>query len=124
MITGFDHIVLVVRDVATTVEFYERTLGLRGVEHPPGKWGLAFGSNKISLQPADDPPAKARSTTPGSGNFCVLTDEEATVVASRLLGLGVEVEDGPVEKVGATGRIMSVYFRDPDGNLVEVAQRL
>ena len=124
MITGFDHIVLVVDDVAATVDFYERTLGFRGVEHMPGKWALTFGPNKISLQPASDPPAKARATTPGSGNFCVLTDQSIDEVAAHLLGIGVEIEDGPVEKVGAVGQIMSVYFRDPDGNLVEVSQPL
>ena len=124
MITGFDHIVLVVEDVAATVDFYERTLGMEGVEHTAGKWALTFGTNKISLQPAADPPSKARDTVPGSGNFCVLTDDDIDAVAGHLSGLGVEIEDGPVEKVGATGGIMSVYFRDPDGNLVEVAQPL
>ena len=122
MITGFDHIVLVVDDVAATVSFYERSLGMAGVEHMPGKWALAFGSSKISLQPASDPPPMASATAPGSGNFCVLTDSEIDDVAEHLANLGVEIENGPVRKVGATGPIMSVYFRDPDGNLVEVSQ--
>jgi len=124
MITGFDHIVLVVEDVAATVDFYERTLGFEGIEHMPGKWALRFGSNKISLQPAADPPQKARATTPGSGNFCVLTDDDIERVADHLRSNGVEIEDGPTEKVGAAGQIMSVYFRDPDGNLVEVSKPL
>ena len=122
MITGFDHIVLVVDDVAVTVDFYERALGFEGVEHMPGKWALKFGANKISLQPAADPPPKARATTPGSGNFCVLTDQPIDDVAAHLRSSGIEIEDGPVPKIGATGQIMSVYFRDPDGNLVEVSR--
>ena len=120
-LTGFDHIVLAVDEVSATVEFYQRVLGMTPVEHMPGKWALRFGDHKISLQPADHRPPMAIGTTPGSGNFCVLTDEPVDEVAGRLRTLGIAIESGPVEKVGATGPIMSVYFRDPDGNLVEVA---
>ena len=75
------------------------------VSNCPGKWSLHFGANKISLQDARTAPDIAWDTVPGSGNFCVLTDE-------------------PVEREGATGKILSVYFPDPDGNLVEVSNRL
>ena len=121
MITGFDHIVLAVGDVATTLDFYERALGMTPTEHRPGSFGLTFGSHKISLQPADDLPPIAAGTTPGGANFCVLTDEPIGEFAAHLVAIGVELLEGPVQKVGATGPIVSVYFHDPDGNLIEVA---
>lgn len=120
-VDALDHIVLVVADVARTCDFYERVLGMTPVEHQPGKWALTFGANKISLQPVDDVPPIARGTTPGSGNFCVLTDVPMNEVVAHLAASGIEVVDGPGVRVGATGPILSVYFYDPDGNLVEVS---
>jgi catechol 2,3-dioxygenase-like lactoylglutathione lyase family enzyme len=90
----------------------------------PGKWSLHFGSNKISLQDARSSPDIARETVPGSGNFCVLTNDLVEDVADSLRALEVEIVAGPAERDGATGRIRSVYFRDPDGNLVEVSNRV
>ncbi|HET6821040.1 MAG TPA: VOC family protein [Anaerolineales bacterium] len=124
MITGIDHIVLCVRDVARTITFYEKALGMQPRQERPGKWSLHFGSNKISLQDAMTPPDIARHTVPGSGNFCVLTDDSVEELASALRGLGIEILAGPTEREGATGRLLSIYFRDPDGNLVEVSNLL
>ena len=123
-ITGFDHIVLCVRDVGRTLAFYEKVLGMQPREERPGKWSLHFGSNKISLQDAMSAPDIAREAVPGSGNFCVLTDEPVESFATALRDLGIEVLAGPDEREGAAGRLLSVYFRDPDGNLVEVSNRL
>ena len=121
---SLDHIVLCVRDVAATIAFYERVLGMEAREERPGKWSLHFGANKISLQDAAAAPANARGTAPGSGNFCLLTDTPLETVQSHLAREGVAVIEGPGERVGATGPILSVYFRDPDGNLVEVSNRI
>ena len=123
-LTGFDHIVLCVADVDRTIAFYENVLGMQARQERPGKWSLHFGTNKISLQDARTAPDVARETVPGSGNFCVLTDEPVERVADTLRGLGIEIVAGPDEREGATGKIRSVYFRDPDGNLVEVGNRL
>jgi catechol 2,3-dioxygenase-like lactoylglutathione lyase family enzyme len=123
-VTGFDHIVLCVADVDRTVDFYEKVLGMQPREERPGKWSLHFGAHKISLQNASTPPQNARNTVPGSGNFCLLTDDPVVAFAQTLRGQGIDVVDGPDEREGATGRILSVYFRDPDGNLVEVSNRL
>jgi len=123
-LSGLDHIVLCVADVERTLAFYERVLGMQPREERPGKWSLHFGSNKISLQDVRTAPDIARDTTPGSGNFCVLTDEPVQRVADVLRGLGIDIIDGPAERDGATGRILSVYLRDPDGNLVEVSNLL
>lgn len=123
-ILGLDHIVLCVERVDETLGFYERVLGMQPREERPGKWSLHFGSNKISLQDAQSSPALAKRTVPGSGNFCVLTDTPLAEVVERLRSHNIEIVEGPAEKDGATGRILSVYFRDPDLNLVEVSNRL
>jgi catechol 2,3-dioxygenase-like lactoylglutathione lyase family enzyme len=123
-LTGLDHIVLCVADVERSIAFYEQVLGMQPREERPGKWSLHFGANKISLQDATEAPDIARDTVPGSGNFCVLTDDPVQRVADELRGLGIDIVDGPAEREGATGRILSVSLRDPDGNLVEVSNRL
>lgn len=121
---GLDHIVLCVADVAATCRFYERVLNMEAREERAGKWSLHFGSNKISLQDAATSPSIARDTVPGSGNFCLLTDTPLETVIRHLAREGVEIVDGPGERAGAMGTILSVYFRDPDGNLVEVSNQL
>jgi catechol 2,3-dioxygenase-like lactoylglutathione lyase family enzyme len=123
-VQSLDHLVLCVADVAATCGFYERVLGMVPREERPGKWSLHFGANKISLQDAVSSPGIARDTVPGSGNFCVLTDTPMTAVLAHLAREGVAIVDGPGERAGATGPILSVYFKDPDGNLVEISNRL
>ena len=118
---GIDHLVLCVRDVSATIAFYERVLGMTAREERPGKWSLHFGSQKLSLQDASAAPSIARETVPGSGNFCVLADEPMEAILAHLAREGVAVVDGPGERDGATGTILSVYVRDPDGNLVEIS---
>ncbi|WP_159589838.1 VOC family protein [Chelativorans xinjiangense] len=119
-----DHLVLTVTDVAATCRFYEGVLGMEPREERPGKWSLHFGAHKISLQDARAAPGIARSTVPGSGNFCLLTDMPMAAVVAHLARERVEIVAGPGERQGATGPLMSVYFRDTDGNLVEVSNRL
>ncbi|MGH3317106.1 MAG: VOC family protein [Nocardioidaceae bacterium] len=121
---ALDHLVLCVYDVAATRQFYERVLGMNSREERPGKWSLHFGANKISLQDAQSVPAIATGTVPGSGNFCLLTEVPLDEVIAHLDREGVEILDGPGERAGATGPIESVYFKDPDGNLVEVSNLL
>lgn len=120
-ILGFDHIVLCVNDVTATKRFYEHVLGMEVREERPGKWSLHFGTNKISLQDAATSPALAKKTVPGSGNFCLLTETPMPDVVARLEAEGVQVLEGPDERAGAIGTLLSVYFRDPDGNLIEVS---
>ena len=115
-IRALDHIVLCVSDVAATRRFYERVLNMESREERPGK--------KISLQDAVASPAIARDTTPGSGNFCLLTDTPLDAVIGHVRNQGVEIIEGPGERAGATGKILSIYFKDPDGNLVEVSNTL
>jgi catechol 2,3-dioxygenase-like lactoylglutathione lyase family enzyme len=121
---ALDHIVLCVNDVAATRRFYERVLNMEAREERPGKWSLHFGASKISLQDAGLSPGIARRTTPGSGNFCLLTDTPVDAVVLHLKRHAIEIVDGPGERAGAVGKILSVYFNDPDGNLVEVSNQL
>jgi catechol 2,3-dioxygenase-like lactoylglutathione lyase family enzyme len=121
---AFDHIVLCVHDVAASCRFYESVLEMEPREERPGKWSLHFGANKISLQEAGSSPGTASGTVPGSGNFCLLTDTPLDAVILHLKRQGVQIVDGPGERAGAIGKILSVYFKDPDGNLVEVSNQL
>lgn len=121
---ALDHIVLCVSDIATTCRFYERVLNMQSREERPGKWSLYFGMNKISLQDVRASPAIARDTVPGSGNFCLLTDTPMDAIILHLQRHGIMIVDGPGERAGALGAILSVYFKDPDGNLIEVSNQL
>ena len=123
-IIAFDHIVLCVSDVTATLEFYQRVLGMAAREERPDKWSLHFGSNKISLQDARTAPTLAEKTVPGSGNFCLITQTPIEDVVEMLRSHNIAIVEGPGEKLGAVGKLMSVYFRDPDDNLVEISNRL
>jgi len=120
-----DHFVLTVRDLAASVAFYEHVLGARVV---PGKEGrgptaVHFGRQKINIhERGREFEPKATYPTVGAGDFCLITEAEIADVVRHLKGCGVAIEVGPVPREGALGRMMSVYFRDPDGNLVEVAR--
>ena len=122
-VRSLDHIVLCVRDVARTCAFYRQALGMQPREERPGQWSLHFGANKISLQDARASPAIARDTVPGSGNFCLLTDTPIAEMIAHLEAHDIAVIDSG-ERQGAIGPIVSVYFKDPDGNLVEVSNLL
>ena len=119
-ITGIDHIVLCVRSAPEACAFYERTLGLVPREERPGKWSLTCGAQKFSLQEESSLPDIARGTVRGSGNVCLLTDEEPGTLRERLEGIGVEIASSLRERDGAQGPILSFHMRDPDGNLVEI----
>lgn len=120
---GFDHIVLSCHDLPAMLEFYRDVLGARVGEERPGKWAVWFGPHKISLQNEASKPVLAEATTPGSGNFCVLTERPVDQMAKEIRLQGVYIlEMG--ERQGAGGPINSIYFRDPEGNLVEIANRI
>ena len=115
-IEGLDHLVLTVADVGRTRDFYERVLGMEPV---------AFGAQKINLHEAGrEFEPKAAVPTPGSADLFFLTNAPVAEVVEHLGANGVEILEGPVRRTGATGPIKSVYFRDPDGNLIEVSSRL
>jgi catechol 2,3-dioxygenase-like lactoylglutathione lyase family enzyme len=121
-IDRLDHIVLTVRDVDASCAFYSRVLGMEVVTFAGGRRGLKFGQQKINLHAADAPVAPhAMHPTPSSADLCLITTSPIQEVLDHLDAQGVFVTEGPVPRTGALGNITSVYFRDPDLNLVEVA---
>jgi len=121
-IDRLDHLVLTVADLDATVEFYTRVLGMQAVTFGPGRTALSFGHSKINLHPAGHEfEPKAHRPTPGSADLCLIAADRLDQVIEELAAHDVPIEEGPVERTGATGPILSVYFRDPDQNLIEVS---
>jgi catechol 2,3-dioxygenase-like lactoylglutathione lyase family enzyme len=129
MIDRIDHIVLTVTDIELTTQWYELVMGFEreffvGPEGQP-RHALRFGQLKINLQDkATETPTKAKVPTIGSGDFCLIAAGPSDDFILHLQNIGVAVDVGPVPRRGALGPIRSVYLRDPDGNLVEVAEYL
>jgi catechol 2,3-dioxygenase-like lactoylglutathione lyase family enzyme len=120
-----DHVVLTVADLDRTLEFYERVLGMRPVSFGEGRRALAFGDQKLNLHQAGrEFEPKARRPTPGAIDLCLVTDVPLDEVAAHLRAESVVIEHGPVDKVGARSALRSLYFRDPDGNLIEVSNEV
>jgi catechol 2,3-dioxygenase-like lactoylglutathione lyase family enzyme len=120
-IDRLDHLVLTVTDLDATIDFYVRVLGMEAITFE-GRRALTFGNSKINLHPAgQEYEPKAASPTPGSADLCLITDTPLDLVIAELGRHGVPIEEGPVERTGATGAINSVYVRDPDQNLIEVS---
>ena len=121
-IDRIDHVVMTVQDVDATCDFYARVLGMRVVTFAGHRKALAFGTQKINLHQAGrEFEPKAARPTPGSVDLCLITTSTLADVAAELAACGVAILEGPVYKTGATGPIRSIYFRDPDANLIEVS---
>ncbi len=123
MIERIDHFVLTVRFLEATLSFYERVLGFRREVRPDAPASLKFGRQKINVHESErtfEP--KAARPTPGAGDFCLITLRSIDEVVAHLKDCGVTLVLGPVARIGAEGPMTSVYFRDPDANLVEIAR--
>jgi catechol 2,3-dioxygenase-like lactoylglutathione lyase family enzyme len=121
-IVRLDHLVLTVADLERTEAFYSEVLAMRPVVFGAGRRALAFGPHKINLHQAGrEYEPKAAHPRPGSADLCLVSSGDIAQVLDHLARCGVEVEEGPVARTGALGSITSVYIRDPDGNLVEIA---
>ncbi len=121
-IDRIDHIVLTVRDIPVTCEFYSRVLGMEVVTFGKGRVALQFGRQKINLhESGKEFEPKALRPTPGSGDLCFITDLPLEQVIARVRACGIEILEGPVGRTGALGPIESIYLRDPDGNLIEIS---
>lgn len=125
-VTALDHLVLTVADISRTITFYETALGMAAQEFPvadgTSRRSLGFGTSKINLhqQGAEFEP-KAAHPIAGSADLCFLTDIPLADWILHLNGLGIEVEQGPVPRTGAVSLLTSIYMRDPDQNLIEIA---
>ncbi|SFS02667.1 Catechol 2,3-dioxygenase [Dyella sp. OK004] len=122
-IESLDHLVLTVTDIEASCAFYTRVLGMQEVKFGAGRKALGFGVQKINLhRHGHEFEPKAHRPTPGSADLCLITRATMDEVLVQLTQCGVAVEQGPVARTGARGPIESVYFRDPDGNLIEVSR--
>lgn len=117
-----DHLVLTVADIDASCAFYQRVLGMQVVTFGQGRKALAFGQQKINLHRhgAEFEP-KALRPTPGSADLCLIVSTPLMEVMAHLQRCDVAIEEGPVPRTGATGPLLSVYIRDPDRNLIELA---
>jgi catechol 2,3-dioxygenase-like lactoylglutathione lyase family enzyme len=121
-IDRLDHLVLTVKNMDDTVEFYTNVLGMRMELFGSNRKALRFGNQKINLHSADNPiEPHAGLPTSGSADLCFITATPISEFISHLNLLGVEIIDGPVTRTGALGPIISVYLRDPDMNLIELS---
>jgi catechol 2,3-dioxygenase-like lactoylglutathione lyase family enzyme len=124
-IDRLDHLVLTVKNIAATCEFYSTVLSMDVVTFGEGRKALAFGTQKINLhESGKEFEPKAQHPTPGSADLCFITSAPLKEVIEHLHHYGVEIIEGPVKKTGAVGQILSAYFRDPDMNLIEVSNYL
>ena len=124
-INRIDHIVMTVNSIDVTCEFYSRTLGMTVITFGQGRKALSFGEQKINLhEVGNEFEPKASMPTPGSIDLCLITKTPIDAVLDHLASVKVEILEGPIKRMGATGAIISVYFRDPDQNLIEVSNYL
>jgi len=122
---AIDHVVLTVRDIPATVAFYTRVLGMREEVFGAGRRALVFGRCKLNLHQAGrEFEPKAAQPTPGAVDLCLIARTPLADIADQLAAQGVAIEQGPVERTGAQGPLLSLYVRDPDGNLIELSNPL
>lgn len=121
-ITHIDHLVLTVKNIDDSCNFYSLILGMDIVTFGEGRKALSFGQQKINLhEVGKEFEPKADKATSGSADLCLITDFPLSDVTNHFNKLGVRIEKGPIERTGAIGPITSIYIRDPDGNLIEVS---
>lgn len=121
-VNRLDHLVLTVANIDVTVDFYRRVLGMEAITFGTGRTALRFGTSKINLHEAGKEfEPKALRPTPGSADMCLIVDDNIATVIAEVTGAGITIEEGPVDRTGATGPIVSCYLRDPDQNLIELS---
>lgn len=121
-IDRIDHFVLTVRDIVATCDFYSRVLGMRFETFGSGRTALVFGRQKLNLhQAGHEFEPKAENPIPGAADFCLITETPLDQVIRHIEDCGAKIELGPVHRTGASEPLRSVYLRDPDRNLIEIA---
>lgn len=124
-IDALDHLVLTVKDIPATLDFYSRVLGMEIVTFGAGRYALRFGAQKINLhEQGRELEPRAVRPMPGSADLCFVTQTPLAQVVAHLDRCSVSLVDGPVTRTGAVGPILSVYLRDPDLNLLELSNYL
>lgn len=121
-ISHMDHLVLTVKSIQDTVDFYTRVMGMEEIQFGSGRKALAFGQQKLNLhQVGKEFEPKAKHPTPGAIDICLITKSPLADVQKHIESCNVTIEEGPIQRTGAVGPIASIYFRDPDFNLIEVS---
>jgi catechol 2,3-dioxygenase-like lactoylglutathione lyase family enzyme len=121
-IDHLDHLVLTVANIEETCAFYADVLGMEIETFSGGRKALRFGNQKINLhQIGHEFEPKAKVPTPGSGDLCFIAATLLEDVIAHLNRLAIPIEQGPIDRTGAMGKIRSVYIRDPDANLIEIS---
>lgn len=121
-IERIDHLVFTVKDIQMTCDFYQKVLGMQVVTFKGDRKALSFGNQKINLhQVGKEFEPKANKPTPGAIDLCLITKTPLEEAKKHIESFGVEIIEGPIERTGASGPIKSIYFRDPDFNLIEVS---
>lgn len=121
-IERIDHLVLTVSNIDVTCAFYARVLNMEVASFGDGRKALAFGQQKINLHGAGKEfEPKATRPTQGSADLCFITRAPLSDIVNHARACGVEIIEGPVKRTGALGPMVSIYFRDPDGNLIEIS---
>jgi catechol 2,3-dioxygenase-like lactoylglutathione lyase family enzyme len=124
-ISKLDHLVLTVKDFEITTSFYVAVMGMKKEVYANGRVALKCGSQKINLhERGKEFEPKALRPTPGSADLCFITQAPLDDAMAHVRHCGVEIIEGPVERTGANGPLRSFYFRDPDQNLIEVANEI
>lgn len=129
-VKSIDHIVLTVQNIDKTVYFYRDVLNMElrfytAKNDNTKRISFAFGNQKINIHSVDNKhKPHAKKPTSGSSDICFLSNTSVNDWIDYLIGNGIELEDGPVKRNGAEGEILSIYIRDPDGNLIEISQEI
>jgi catechol 2,3-dioxygenase-like lactoylglutathione lyase family enzyme len=124
-INRLDHLVLTVINIEAACYFYSSIMGMDIVTFGNGRKALQFGNQKINLhQVGKEFEPKADKPAPGSADLCFIADTSVEIILDELHDKHIEIIEGIVERTGATGTIRSIYFRDPDQNLIEVSNYL
>ena len=124
-IDTIDHLVLTVKDISRTISFYRQVLGMLEISFDGSRKALQFGNHKINLHEhgeAIEP--KAEHPTPGSADLCFITLTPIEKVEEHIRTCGIDLVEGPVRRSGARGAVLSIYLRDPDGNLIELSNQI
>ena len=121
-IDRFDHIVLTVENIEAACKFYTEVLGMEEIYFGDRRKAVRFGKQKINFHQVERliPPV-AQKPTPGSADMCLITSTPMAEVVAHMRYHEVEILEGPVPRIGAMGTLLSIYFRDPSGNLIEVS---
>ena len=124
-IQQLDHLVLTVRDIQTSIDFYTQVLGMLAISFSQNRKALKFGQQKINLHLAGNEfLPHANQPCPGSADLCFIVDSSIEDIQKELAEKNIAIESGPVERTGATHKLISVYIRDPDKNLIELSNKL